>query len=110
MERSGSGSVLSNLPDGTLSVSASVVDAVGNSNSASASLNAIIHKLPSISIGSLFGDGLLSVVDLLTAQTISGTSSNLSVGTQILVTIGSSTYNATVGANGAWSLSSLRPF
>ncbi|AKJ42481.1 Ig-like domain-containing protein [Pragia fontium] len=100
-----SGSILSLLPDGPLNISATVTDAVGNTNTASASLSTIIHNLPTISIGSIFGDGLLGVGDLLTSQLISGTVTNLASGSQVTITLGSSTYQATVGSNGKWSLS-----
>ncbi|WP_140919969.1 Ig-like domain-containing protein [Limnobaculum xujianqingii] len=97
--------VLNLLPDGPLAVSVSVSDGVGNTASAAVSLNTIIHSLPTISIGSIFGDGILSLVDLLTSQVISGTSSNLAVGAEISVKLGSLAYIAKVGVGGAWSLS-----
>ncbi|SFC75487.1 Ig-like domain-containing protein [Pragia fontium] len=100
-----SGSILSLLPDGPLNISATVTDAVGNTNTASASLSTIIHNLPTISIGSIFGDGLLGVGDLLTSQLISGTVTNLTAGTQLTITLGGSTYQTTVDSNGKWSLS-----
>ncbi|AWH89592.1 Ig-like domain-containing protein [Limnobaculum parvum] len=97
--------ILSLLPDGPLAVSVSVSDSVGNTASAGLSLNTIIHNLPTISIGSIFGDGILSLVDLLTSQVISGTSANLAVGAEISVKLGSLAYTAKVGTGGAWSLS-----
>ncbi|AJQ99816.1 hypothetical protein F652_1827 [Enterobacteriaceae bacterium bta3-1] len=97
-------SVLSNLPDGKLNISVSVTDSVGNVVTQPSILTTLTHALPSISIGSLFGDGALNVGDLLSAQVISGTSANL-VGGSLSLTLGGKAYSIPVDNNGAWSLS-----
>ena len=99
-----SSSVLSNLPDGKLNISVSVTDSVGNIITQPSILTTLTHALPSISIGSLFGDGALSVGDLLSAQVISGTSVNLAGGS-LSLTLGGKAYSIPVDNNGAWSLS-----
>ncbi len=94
---------LSGLANGNLTVSATVTDPAGNSNSISAGLNVSILP-PTITLNPLFNNGVLDLTSLLSAQTISGTTTNVAAGTAINVTLGSKTYTTTVGANGSWSL------
>ncbi|CAM3518978.1 MULTISPECIES: Ig-like domain-containing protein [Yersinia] len=96
--------ILSGLLDGTQNISVSLTDSVGNTSSASGSVKVQIHALPTLTVQPIFGDGVLSVADLLTAQTISGTSTNVAVGTQISVTLNGKTYLTTVGTGGGWSV------
>nr|WP_279077741.1 Ig-like domain-containing protein [Hafnia alvei] len=96
--------LLSGLADGPLNINVSVTDAVGNTSSLPTILTTLTHNLPTITLGSLFGDGVLSVGDLLTSQLISGTTSNLAGGS-LTLTLGSKIYTVPVGSGGAWSLS-----
>nr|WP_265911381.1 Ig-like domain-containing protein [Erwinia billingiae] len=64
----------------------------------------IAQTPPTVTISSVFGDGLLNATDALSAQTISGTSTNAE-GSVITVRVGTATLTTTVGANGAWSVS-----
>ncbi|MDN0087059.1 Ig-like domain-containing protein [Yersinia nurmii] len=96
--------ILSGLLDGTQNISVSLTDSVGNTSSASGSVKVQIHALPTLTVQPIFGDGVLSVADLLMAQTISGTSTNVAVGTQISVTLNGKTYLTTVGTGGGWSV------
>ena len=96
--------VLSSIADGAMNVSASVVDAVGNTVSSSQLINAIVQGVPTVGLNTLFGNGILDLVDLLTNPILSGTSTHLAVGTQIVVTVGALTFNTTVGANGVWQI------
>lgn len=95
---------LSQLLDGNLNVGVTVTDAAGNTNGVNAGLNVGIHNLPSIVLNPIFGDGVLSVVDLLTGQTISGVATNVSVGSQVQISLNGKTYLATVGVGGAFSV------
>ncbi|MEQ9878298.1 Ig-like domain-containing protein [Pectobacterium aroidearum] len=94
---------LSGLANGNLTVSATVTDPAGNSTGVSAGLNVAILP-PTIALNPLFNNGVLDLTSLLSAQTISGTTTNVAAGTSINVTLGSKTYTTTVGANGSWSL------
>ncbi|WCG82214.1 Ig-like domain-containing protein [Pectobacterium sp. A5351] len=94
---------LSGLANGNLTVSATVTDPAGNSHSASAGLNVSILP-PTITLNPLFNNGVLDLSSLLSAQTISGTTTNVAAGTTISITLGSKTYTTAVGANGSWSL------
>ena len=95
---------LTALSDGTQTVSVRATDAYGNVASANGSVSVIAKTPPTLSISSLFGDGLLNATDALTTQTISGTSTNAE-GSTVTVTLAGSRYTGTVGANGAWSVS-----
>lgn len=99
-----SAGTLAQIADGALTVTASVTDAVGNTVSGSQLVNAVVQAVPSIGLNTLFGNGTLDLVDLLTNPILSGTSSNLAVGTQIVVKVGALSFNTTVGANGQWQI------
>ncbi|QGU86886.1 Ig-like domain-containing protein [Erwinia sorbitola] len=95
---------LSALPDGTLTVTATLADPYGNTAQGSNSANVIAHITPTITIGTLFGNGALNAVEAQTAQTISGTTTNAE-GSTIAVHIGTTTITTVVGADGSWSVS-----
>ncbi|WP_275553825.1 Ig-like domain-containing protein [Mixta sp. Marseille-Q2659] len=94
---------LAALSDGTQTVSVRATDAYGNVANASGNVSVISHTPPTLTIGSIFGDGLLNAADALTAQTITGTSTNAE-GSTVTVTLAGNRYTGTVGANGAWSI------
>ncbi|HEC1651542.1 TPA: Ig-like domain-containing protein, partial [Yersinia enterocolitica] len=96
--------ILSALSDGSQTISVSLVDGAGNTSSANGLVNVLIHAQPTLTVNTIFGDGILSVADLLVAQTISGTTTNVALGTQIHVTLNGKPYTATVGAGGNWSV------
>ncbi|MBD8213743.1 Ig-like domain-containing protein [Erwinia persicina] len=95
---------LSALPNGPLTVNATLADPYGNTATGSSTASVIAQTPPSISIGTLFGDGGLNAVEALTAQTISGTATNAE-GSTISVHVGAATLTAIVAANGTWSVS-----
>ena len=95
---------LAAIADGTQAVRVTASDAYGNPASASGNLSVISHTPPTVTISSLFGDNALSVADVKTAQTISGSSTNAE-GSTVNVTIGNQTFTTTVNSSGAWSLS-----
>lgn len=99
-----SAGALASIADGSLKVTASVTDAVGNVVTGSQVVNTIVQAVPTIGLGTLFGNGILDLSDLLTNPILSGTSTNLAVGTLIDVRVGPLTLTATVGTNGAWQL------
>ena len=95
---------LAAIPDGPLTITANLADPYGNTASGSNSASVIAHNTPTITFGTLFGDGALNAVEAQTAQTISGTAFNAE-GSTILVNVGSKTYSTVVAANGSWSVS-----
>ncbi|ELY4327625.1 Ig-like domain-containing protein [Cronobacter sakazakii] len=96
---------LKGLQDGTLTVSASVTDPVGNVATGSQIVNAIVQALPQVAVNPIFGDGILSLSDLLSPQLISGTATNLAAGSALTVKLGALTFNTTVHADGTWQVS-----
>nr|WP_276319394.1 Ig-like domain-containing protein [Cronobacter condimenti] len=96
---------LKGLQDGTLTVSASVTDPVGNVATGSQVVGAIVQALPQVTVNPIFGDGILSLSDLLSPQLISGTATNLAAGSALTVTLGALTFNTTVRADGTWQVS-----
>ncbi|WP_318370601.1 Ig-like domain-containing protein [Enterobacter sp.] len=96
--------VLRGLTDGGVTVSASVRDDVGNQGSGSQLVNAIVNALPTVTLNTPFGDGNLSLSDLLGTLALNGTTTNLAAGTALTVTLGALTFNTTVNADGSWRL------
>lgn len=96
---------LQKLADGPLNVSVSVQDMAGNKDTVSVTPSVAINTLPTLVVNSIFGDGGLSIADLLKAQVISGTTNDSGVGSKVTVTLGTHTYTATVGADKTWAVS-----
>lgn len=96
------GSDLSSLLNGNLTLGVSVTDPAGNVASSSASIG-IFTQTPSISLTSLFGDGVLNLADIATGQVISGVVNNVAQGSVVTLNVGNSQLTATVGAGGAFS-------
>lgn len=94
---------LQKLSDGLLTVKVDIQDAAGNKDSVTVTPSVAINAVPTLLVDTVFGDGGLSIADLLTAQVISGTSQN-AVGSQVQVKLGTHTYTATVGADSKWSV------
>ncbi|TSJ56802.1 Ig-like domain-containing protein [Atlantibacter subterranea] len=97
--------VLRLLPDGALNVTATVQDAAGNVATGNKVLNSIINAVPTLTVNTPFGDGNLSLTDLLTNQILSGSSTNLAAGTQVTVNVGPLALSTTIAADGSWQLS-----
>lgn len=96
------GSDLTSLLDGNLTLGVSVRDVAGNVASSSASIG-VFTQTPSISLTSLFGDGVLNLADIATGQVISGVVNNVAQGSVVTLSVGNSQLTATVGAGGAFS-------
>ncbi|MGG6184323.1 Ig-like domain-containing protein, partial [Pantoea allii] len=93
---------LTSLLDGNLTLGVTVTDAVGNVASNSATIG-IFTQTPTINLTSLFGDGVLNLVDIATSQTISGVVNNVAAGSLVTLNVGNSQVTATVGSNGAFT-------
>ncbi|MBX8835309.1 Ig-like domain-containing protein [Enterobacter sp. Y17] len=96
-------SVISGLSDGTVTVTASVTDAAGNTGTGTH--NVIVDTgLPSVSFSAISGDNVLNAVEKGQDLSVSGTSANLAEGTVVTVTLNGKNYTATTAADGTWSL------
>nr|WP_235776357.1 Ig-like domain-containing protein [Pectobacterium carotovorum] len=99
---------LSILADGNVQVSATVTDSAGNTGSAGGTLDVVIHTNFTISIATPFVDGVLNQVESTSDQLLTGTTGFIDPSQSVSVSITNgtitSTYSATVAANGQWSL------
>ncbi|MFJ5348491.1 Ig-like domain-containing protein [Pectobacterium parvum] len=99
---------LSILADGNMQVSATVTDSAGNTGSASGTLDVVIHTNFAISIATPFVDGVLNQTESTVDQLLTGTTGfidpNQSVSVSVTNGTITSTYSATVAANGQWSV------
>ncbi|MGY6230789.1 Ig-like domain-containing protein [Enterobacter asburiae] len=96
-------SVISGLSDGTVTVTASVTDAAGNTGTGSHNVT-VDTGLPSVAFNAISGDNVLNAVEKGQDLSVSGTSANLSEDTVVTVTLNGKNYTATTAADGTWSL------
>ncbi|EOX3825009.1 Ig-like domain-containing protein [Enterobacter quasiroggenkampii] len=96
-------SVISGLSDGTVTVTASVTDAAGNTGTGSHNVT-VDTGLPSVAFNAISGDNVLNSVEKGQDLSVSGTSANLAEGTVVTVTLNGKNYTATTAADGTWSL------
>ncbi|MEQ0878482.1 Ig-like domain-containing protein, partial [Enterobacter vonholyi] len=96
-------SVISGLSDGTVTVTASVTDAAGNTGTGSHNVT-VDTGLPSVAFNAISGDNVLNAVEKGQDLSVSGTSANLAEGTVVTVTLNGKIYAATTAADGTWSL------
>ncbi|MFT8210639.1 MAG: Ig-like domain-containing protein [Symbiopectobacterium sp.] len=96
--------LLQNLGNSNVTVTVSASDSVGNTVSLGGGLT-LGFSQPVVTLNPIFGgDGFLNAAEALVAQTLSGLVTNAAVGSQVSVTLGSKTFQTTVGAGGAFSL------
>ena len=96
-------SVISGLSDGTVTVTASVTDAAGNTGTGTHSVT-VDTGLPSVAFNAISGDNVLNAVEKGQDLSVSGTSANLAEGTVVTVTLNGKNYTATTAADGTWIL------
>ena len=96
-------SVISGLSDGSVTVTASVTDAAGNTGTGTHSVT-VDTGLPSVAFNAISGDNVLNAVEKGQDLSVSGTSANLAEGTVVTVTLNGKNYTATTAADGTWSL------
>ncbi|RTN32438.1 Ig-like domain-containing protein [Enterobacter asburiae] len=96
-------SVISGLSDGTVTVTASVTDAAGNTGTGTHNVT-VDTGLPSVAFNAISGDNVLNAVEKGQVLSVSGTSANLAEGTVVTVTLNGKNYTATTAADGTWSL------
>ncbi|MBF1962216.1 Ig-like domain-containing protein [Enterobacter hormaechei] len=95
--------VISGLSDGSVTVTASVTDAAGNTGSGTHNVT-VDTGLPSVSFNAISDDNVLNAVEKGHDLSVSGTSANLAEGTVVTVTLNGKNYTATTAADGTWSL------
>ncbi|STD20361.1 type 1 secretion target domain-containng protein [Enterobacter asburiae] len=95
--------VISGLSDGTVTVTASVTDAAGNTGTGTHNVT-VDTGLPSVAFNAISDDNVLNAVEKGQDLSVSGTSANLAEGTLVTVTLNGKNYTATTAADGTWSL------
>ncbi|TCB95169.1 Ig-like domain-containing protein [Enterobacter wuhouensis] len=95
--------VISGLSDGTVTVTASVTDAAGNTGSGTHSVT-VDTGLLSVNFNAISDDNVLNAVEKGQDLNVNGTSANLAEGTLVTVTLNGKNYTATTAADGTWSL------
>ncbi|KYP85534.1 BNR/Asp-box repeat domain protein, partial [bacteria symbiont BFo1 of Frankliniella occidentalis] len=93
---------LAAMGDGALKVSATVTNISGNTGSGERDI-AIDAAIPGLRINTVAGDDIVNSIEINQNQIISGTSSGLTAGSSVTVTVNGVEYHATVTANGSWS-------
>ena len=96
-------SVIFGLSDGSVTVTASVTDAAGNTGTGTHNVT-VDTGLPSVSFNAISDDNVLNAVEKGQDLRVSGTSANLAEGTVVAVTLNGKNYTATTAADGTWSL------
>ncbi|WP_438503947.1 Ig-like domain-containing protein [Enterobacter cloacae] len=96
-------SVISGLSDGSVTVTASVTDAAGNTGTGTHSVT-VDTGLPSVNFNTISDDNVLNAVEKGQDLNVSGTSANLAEGTVVTVSLNGKNYTATTAADGTWSL------
>ncbi|PQN11090.1 adhesin, partial [Shigella dysenteriae] len=97
-------SAVSALGEATYSVTASVINAQGNSSTASHNVQ-VNTALPGITINPVATDDIINASEAGSAQTISGQVTGAAAGSTVTVELGGKTYTVTVQPDLSWSVS-----
>lgn len=99
---------LAALNAGTATFTATVSNLAGIASSSNHSFTVAETPTPGqpvITIDTFAGDNVLDNGEKLSAQTLSGTTSNVEAGQTVTVTLNGQNFSATVGTDGSWSIS-----
>jgi hypothetical protein len=94
--------VLSAIGNGDLTVEASVTNGHGNTGTGERDIT-IDANLPGLRVDTVAGDDVINIVEHGQHLMVTGTSTGLSAGSALTVTVNGKTYPATVLADGTWS-------
>ncbi|HHZ8493235.1 TPA: Ig-like domain-containing protein [Enterobacter mori] len=89
--------------DGDLTFSASVTNAHGNTGTGERDIN-INAELPGLRVNTISGDDVINAIEQQQDLSVTGSSTHLAAGTQIVVTINSVEYVTAVNASGNWQI------
>ncbi|QEM80487.2 Ig-like domain-containing protein [Halomonas binhaiensis] len=94
------------LADGDYTVTASVSDVAGNDSSAQRDFSVVAStdSLPGVSIGTIAGDDIVNASEHDQALTVSGMTTNFPEGGKVDIDFNGKAYEATVAADGSWSV------
>ncbi|HIA7930862.1 TPA: BapA-related adhesin SiiEA [Escherichia coli] len=91
------------LGNGELTISASVTNSVGNTGNGTREIT-IDANLPGLRVDTVAGDDVVNIIEHGQALVITGSSSDLAAGSNVMLTINGQTYVAAVLADGSWSV------
>ncbi|ENS0881831.1 Ig-like domain-containing protein [Escherichia coli] len=94
---------VSALGEATYTVTAAATDSDGNSGSASHNVQ-VNTALPGVTINVVASDDIINAAEAGAGQSISGQVTGAAAGDTVTVTLGGTTYTATVQANLSWSI------
>ncbi|KLG25302.1 type 1 secretion target domain-containng protein [Enterobacter kobei] len=89
--------------DGDLTFTASVTNGHGNTGTGERDIN-INAQLPGLRVNTISGDDVINAIEQQHDLTVTGASTHLAAGTQIVVTINSVEYVTAVNASGNWQI------
>ncbi|HHA1762992.1 TPA: Ig-like domain-containing protein, partial [Enterobacter cloacae subsp. dissolvens] len=89
--------------DGDLTFSASVTNAHGNTGTGERDIN-INAELPGLRVNTISGDDVINAIEQQQDLSVTGSSTHLAAGTQIVVTINNVEYVTAVNASGNWQI------
>ncbi|MNH72213.1 hypothetical protein D3C73_243720 [compost metagenome] len=92
---------LTALGNGAITVSASVTNTHGNTGVGSRDF-VVDASLPGLRVGTVAGDDIVNAIEHGQSLNINGTSSGMTPGAALVVTVNGQTYNASVLADGSW--------
>ncbi|MFJ1269030.1 Ig-like domain-containing protein [Legionella lytica] len=92
------------LPQGTVPFTASVTNAAGNIATASVNVTVETISVPTITINPVAGDNVINAADVAAGVVVTGTTTSIPAGNTVTLTVGGTTYSATVQADGSWSI------
>jgi hypothetical protein len=95
--------VLTALGSGDLTISASVTNVHGNTGTGEREI-AIDANLPGLRVDTVAGDDVINSIEHGQALIVTGSSTGLTAGTTLTVTLNGKTYSASVTADGSWSV------
>lgn len=95
------------LPDGKLTVTAKVQDAAGKTGQDTHDITVIAsaEDLPTITVNTVAGDDVINAQEAQSNVIISGTTTHVTAGQKVTITIQGKDYTTTVDASGNWSFS-----
>ncbi len=95
-------SVISALTDGTVTISATITDSAGNSNTQTH--NVVVNTAPvALTVNTLSGDDVINAAEAGNTLTINGSSTQFASGTQVTVILNGKSYTAIIQNDGSWS-------
>ncbi|MDA8478312.1 Ig-like domain-containing protein [Citrobacter sp. Awk 4] len=94
---------LAALGEGNVTITAEVTAANGNKGSATHDIT-VDMTVPTVTIDSVTADNVINGAEHATAQIITGTSTGVSAGATVTVTLNGKTYTTTTDVNGKWSV------